>query len=232
MGKRYEENHYVYLLQSRVSNMNYIGVRTCKGKIGEDHYKGSSKYMSKEDKDNCNKIILKRFKTRKEAVAYEVELHELFDVARNPQFWNRAKQTNTKFDTSGRVLTDEKERAKRSKAQKERYKKHGHPNAGRKLSLEHRTKIGEGGKGRKHSADTKEKMRAKAMGVRNAAFVPWWYSFEDGVRIEVFDKTVAEMAIEWKVPLHVLKDRFRTRYEGQRKQAGKLKGLMVGRIAA
>lgn len=91
-------NHYVYLLSSRDETKYYIGVRSCKCLISEDSYMGSSKYVKV---DNCNKIILARFNSREEAVAYEIKLHKQFDVAKNPLFWNRSKQTSTGYDRAG-----------------------------------------------------------------------------------------------------------------------------------
>lgn len=93
-----KDNHYVYLLQHKYKELYYIGCRSCKGTIGNDDYMGSSSVMTNEDKRNSNKIILARFKTRKEALSYEIELHNKFDVAVNPLFWNKAKQTSTGFD--------------------------------------------------------------------------------------------------------------------------------------
>lgn len=69
-------NHYVYLLESKITTKYYIGVRSCKCKVWDDTYVGSSKVMNKEDKLLCNKIVLKRFNSRKEAVAYEIKLHD------------------------------------------------------------------------------------------------------------------------------------------------------------
>lgn len=99
-------NHYVYLIEKRNALPNqqkyYIGVRSCEGLIGDDDYMGSSKYLTediiKEGENNFNKIILKRFETREEAYAHEIQLHKEFDVANNPLFFNRAKQTVIGFD--------------------------------------------------------------------------------------------------------------------------------------
>ena len=115
-------NHYVYLLSSRLEEKCYIGVRSCRCPISEDTYMGSSTCMTKEDKQNCNKIILARFNSRQEAVAYEIELHTLLDVVINPLFWNKAKQTSTGFDTTGRSMSLE-EKTRRGEIQKERFKK-------------------------------------------------------------------------------------------------------------
>jgi len=132
-----KENHYVYLLSSKIEERHYIGVRSCLGNIGDDSYIGSSSCMTDFDKSNCNKIIIKRFNTRKEAVEHEVLLHKEFDVSNNKLFWNKAKQTNTGFDTTGRKMSIE-EREKRGVIQKRRFATGAHPTRGRKLSKEHR----------------------------------------------------------------------------------------------
>jgi len=98
-------NHYVYLIEKKnalpYKEKYYIGVRSCEGKISEDEYMGSSKYLTedirKEGRNNFNKIILKKFNSRKEAMEYEIELHKKFDVSGNTLFFNKVKQTTTGF---------------------------------------------------------------------------------------------------------------------------------------
>jgi hypothetical protein len=102
--------------------------------------------MTKEDKDVCNKIILKRFTNRKDAVAYEIEMHNRFDVAVNHQFWNRAKQTATGFDRSGVMISEE--------LLNKSYR-------GRKLSAEHKEKISAAGKGRVFTDEHKKTYRCQ-----------------------------------------------------------------------
>lgn len=109
-------NHYVYLIT--VSNPTdsrrfYIGVRSCNCLPEEDsRYFGSCKSFSAWQKENgvtgLSKQVLSIFDTRKEAVAYEVFLHNILDVAVSPIFFNRAKQTNERFDTSGAKIHSEK----------------------------------------------------------------------------------------------------------------------------
>jgi ribosomal protein S27AE len=98
-------NHYVYLIEKKNalpdSAKYYIGVRSCEGLIADDDYMGSSKYLTedigKQGKNNFNKIILKRFQTREEAVQYEIDMHNEFEVASNTLFFNKAKQTVVSF---------------------------------------------------------------------------------------------------------------------------------------
>ena len=228
MNSKVHVNHYVYLLQSRVSDKCYIGVRSCKGLIGEDTYMGSSSVMTDEDKSNCNKIILKRCTTREEAVAYEIELHSTLNVVESTLFWNQAKQTSTGFDTAGRQMSKEEKR-RRGEIQRVRFKTQPHPCRGIKLSEEHKQKIGLSGLGKSHTGTTKSLMSVKASGISNPAFVPWWYELH-GVRTEVYDSTPAEVAHRLGVPTGCIKDRFRKCYAGKPKQTEPLQSLLVGRI--
>ena len=89
--------HYTYRLEC--SGQSYIGVRSCGGSPKDDtDYLGSSNYTPEGDVTKC---ILAVFPTREDAVSHEVSLHEFYDVAVNPSFWNRAKQTSTGFDRAG-----------------------------------------------------------------------------------------------------------------------------------
>lgn len=222
--------HYVYLLASRKEEKYYIGVRTCKGSIDKDTYMGSSTCMTKEDKAACNKLILARFDTRAEAVQYEIDLHIRFNVVENPMFWNKAKQTSTGFDTSGRSM-DEKERAIRSEAQKKRFSTILHPSKGRKLTEEHKEKISKSGTGLKRSSVTRAKIQKahKERSAKHWKFEAWWYEV-DGVKTEVFDKTIRQFAEEMEVNFDIVKDRFRSKFIGKELTRGPLKGYKFGRI--
>ena len=97
--------HYVYLLQHTTDKRKYIGVRSCKVPIKDDTYMSSSKWATKEYLSNCTKTVIKVFNTRKEAVEHEIFLHNKYDVAVNPDYFNQAKQTATKFDQSGNIYS-------------------------------------------------------------------------------------------------------------------------------
>jgi len=112
------ETHYVY----KITNLNpiddeqyYIGVHTTKIKTLEtDGYMGTSKYLTEamniQGSHNFVKQILSTWNTRKEALQEEIRLHEQYDVAINITFYNRSKQTSTKFDTTGTKITHSLER--------------------------------------------------------------------------------------------------------------------------
>ena len=81
-------NHYTYMLVDPISEMKYVGVRSCKTDIEDDPYKGSSSTMSREEKNRYVKLILGRFNTREEANLHEIELHTLLNVVSNKSYWN------------------------------------------------------------------------------------------------------------------------------------------------
>lgn len=111
-------NHYVYLLIHDQTGLMYIGARSCKGSPEEDSYMSSSS-LGKAYCSNCDKLVLATFTTRAEAVSYEIYLHKLFDVGVNPLFFNKSKQTSSKFDTTGTtVVFTESHRRNLSKASK------------------------------------------------------------------------------------------------------------------
>ncbi len=90
-----KEYHYVYYSYEEWG-MGYFGSRTCKCLPEEDvKYFGSFKDKTFRP---TQKIILKSdYATREEAITDEIILHDYYDVANNPHFANKAKQTSTKF---------------------------------------------------------------------------------------------------------------------------------------
>ena len=139
--------HYTYLLLHKTTSKRYIGVRTSEVPPLQDFsYWGSSKYIPSDVKSTHIKIILKEFKTREEAVNHEILLHELNNVAASEDFYNKAKQTSTKFDTSGTTL---------SETHKEKCRK---ASTGKFHTQETKDKLSALLKGRKFSQETKERM--------------------------------------------------------------------------
>ena len=98
------KNHYVYK-SFEEEGREYIGIRSCDCLPEED-----TKYFgSFYDKTffPTEKTILFVCETRQEASEIEIELHDFFDVAVNPQFANMAKATSTGFDRTGVPKTKE-----------------------------------------------------------------------------------------------------------------------------
>lgn len=191
-------NHYTYEIKHKISNKRYIGVRSCTCAPAEDDYWGSSKYIPKDVKDTHIKTMLKEFSTREDAVSHEILLHNKYNVAVNPEFYNRAKQTATGFDTQGTTLTEE-HKQKCSVALKGRYVS----DSTRKLIAERmsnrvvsdatkekssvtwKAKVANGyvnpRTGVTLSEDTKQKIsnsnKGKSIGTKNSRFKPWFISY-------------------------------------------------------
>ena len=101
-------SHYTYRISVNNPTDNriyYIGARSCKKHPTQDNYFGSCREFTAWQKENgksgLTKEILAIWGNRKLAIEHEINLHEHFNVAQNPQFWNKAKQKTTGFDTSG-----------------------------------------------------------------------------------------------------------------------------------
>lgn len=143
--------HYTYII-TYTDDKQYIGVRTSKCLPELDtKYIGSSKHTPNELFKS--KKILNIFNTRKEAVADEIRLHNLYSVSTSENFYNKAKQTSVGFDTSGTKLTDEhKEYLSR------KFKN-------RIISNEHKQRISESLTGRKR---TDEEIKNIKLGINKA----------------------------------------------------------------
>ena len=87
------ENHYVYYSYEEFGR-GYIGCRTCDCLPEDDDYLGS---YHDETFSPTNKIVLETFSTREEALQAEINLHEFYQVDKNPHFANKARQKTTGF---------------------------------------------------------------------------------------------------------------------------------------
>lgn len=208
--------HYVYLLKSKNDGRLYIGDRTApNGNPYEDiEYKSSSKCVSIEYLQNCKKRILKTFPTRKEAKAYEIYLHNKYDVANNIKFFNEAKQTSTGFCTYGKTYTftqEHKNNIGKTKLgntnmlgkthTKETKEKIAAFKRGIPRTEEVKKKVSQSNKalykngyvnpmtGNKHSCNTKSKIAKKRM-------KPWFIQKPNGEIEKFYDITTHEKAIK------------------------------------
>ena len=163
--------YYTYLLTNIHNGMQYIGKRQCSCLPNEDTaYMGSSKYVPKEE---CTKQILQVFTSHKEAVLDEIRLHDLYDVGVNPNFYNRAKQTSIKFDTTGfRFNLTPEQRKKISESSKGTPKtltdEQRATNKAR-LATYHTPEI-------KAKAAASLKRNGSNKGIKNSQFTPWYIS--------------------------------------------------------
>jgi len=95
-----ENKHYYGYKSSKIHPSKVIGV-TYFSSLTKDEGKAFRKDQ-KENPQNYKYKIVQIFNTHKEALAREIRLHTKFDVGVNPNFYNKAKQTSTGFDTTGK----------------------------------------------------------------------------------------------------------------------------------
>jgi len=159
--------HYVYRVTSLKEGKHYYGSRTStvdpKYDLGLEYFTSSKDTKFRQDliantKDYKLKIV-SVFSTRVEAGMLEAKLHERFNVAANPKFYNKAKATKTGFSTEGTTHSDQA-RLKMSEAKK------GVPRVrGWNLSDTTKSKMSEAkrgkpahNKGKTHSEEAKKKV--------------------------------------------------------------------------
>jgi hypothetical protein len=165
-------HHYTYYSYEEWG-IGYFGSRSCECLPEEDlHYFGS---FSNKNFTPTQKIILKcDYETRAEAIEDEVTLHNFYDVAANPHFANRSKQTTSKFTTSGMKMTEEQrkrmgDRLRGRKLSSEVIKKVADANRGKKRSEEQRKRMSEAQKNKVYtpSKETRKKMGESRKGSKN-----------------------------------------------------------------
>ncbi len=165
--------HYTYLIQHKTENKRYIGVRSSVNDPKLDtNYWGSSKYLPIGVKETHVKIILQVFNTREEAVAHEIYLHKTNNVSTDNSYYNRAKQTSTKFDTTGTtyMCSEEKKLAI------------SNGNKGKKRSKELAKIMGDRLKNNRPTEEAKLKgiqkriENGKTKGIKSVKFKPWFIS--------------------------------------------------------
>lgn len=111
----YKKYHYTYWITNTKHQKHYIDVRSSKNNPSKDlglKYFSSSldEDFMEDQKDNPQDyeyLVIGVFTSRKIASLNEVELHNTYDVAINPRFYNRSKSTSTGFDRSGTIVTEE-----------------------------------------------------------------------------------------------------------------------------
>ena len=114
------KHHYTYRITNIKLNKHYYGVRSSKVKpkldLGFKYFSSSTDtdFMldQQNNKNNYKYKIVKTFETRACALLHEIKLHHKFNVAKNDSFYNKCKQTSTKFNTEGIKHTVEQNNAK------------------------------------------------------------------------------------------------------------------------
>ena len=218
-------NHYTYLIQHITEDKRYIGVRSCTCKpIDDIDYWGSSRHLPKDIKTNHRKIILKQHATRELAVAHEIELHALNNVAANPAYYNKACQTSTGFDTTGTTISDEL-KDKYRKALTGRAKPEGF---GAKIS---KALTGKSKSPEHIKALTEARAKNQSLtGIKNGKFKPWYISTPLVTHL-FYDITMHDKALQDGLKLkHYVSLAHQSRKSGLPIQKGKFKGYLVAHI--
>lgn len=152
----------------------YIGYRKCPEKCTPetDSYMGS--FTDKTFKPT-HKVILGIYTNKERAIADETFLHKAYDVAKNPHFANKARQTSTKFccdsEESRKKISKKLTGKKRGPLSLETKNKLSEIHRGKKLSASHRTKIAEANRKRKYypvSEEVKKRISEKVRGKKNS----------------------------------------------------------------
>jgi len=194
--------HYTYIIKDKKSKMKYIGVRSSKCKPLEDtSYWGSSKYLPKDIQSTHKKRILRIFSSREAAVAHEIELHNKYNVVSSKEFYNKAKQTSTGFDTQGTTLPPfSKEHRKKLSDSIKKYTStldYVNPRKGIKLSKETKQKLSE---------SLKNSRNKKSSSEASPRFKPWFIEDVKTKNLEVFyDLTKQEYASRFNISIATLK---------------------------
>jgi len=146
--------HYTYMLNidsGEDPRKKYIGVRSSVKRPEDDSYLCSSKhvinFLKENGEDKASKMVLAVWDSREEAVEHEMFLHDVFDVVKNPEFWNKSKQKSKGFDTTGLMAWNHGKKLEgvsknkgvpKSEAQKEKQRQ---ALLGRKMSEESKRKM-------------------------------------------------------------------------------------------
>lgn len=170
--------HYVYEI-TYTDNKKYIGVRSCQTLPKDDTaYVGSSKYTP--NSQIKHKTILRVFRSRVKAIAYECFLHKKFNVAMSDDYYNKAIQTSTGFSTEGLTLENcswLKERSEKAKLCKGSNRTEAQKAGTLKMSITN-TGVKNPAKGKK--------------GVTSNRFKPWYLKDPNGVIVEYTDITISD----------------------------------------
>ena len=110
--------YYVYRISNLIEHKHYYGFRSTKflpkNDLGIRYFSSSrDKEFIKDQKQNPQNYrykIVKLFQNYKDALNFEILLHEKFNVSTNESFYNRAKQTATGFSTAGSTISEEHKR--------------------------------------------------------------------------------------------------------------------------
>jgi len=112
--------NYVYRITHIKDKLHYYGVRTSTQQPKEDlgivYFSSSTNkdfiQDQKENPQNYKYKVVRVFDSREKAIQLEIRLHDKFDVGINESFYNKVKQTSTRFDRTGIIESDKTRKLK------------------------------------------------------------------------------------------------------------------------
>ena len=166
--------HYVYRITNILVKKHYYGKRT--SKIPPEADLGIKYFSSSLDKSfiadqkanpqNYKYKIVGTFLTAEKALEKEIRLHNKFNVGSSPHFYNKAKQTSTGFDRTGLITVKDSTGNTYSVPVDDPRYLSGELTGitkGAKLTKERVQQIINKLLGRKHSEETKAKIKAGSL---------------------------------------------------------------------
>ena len=207
------KNHYTYKITNTLTKEFYVGVRSCKCKIEDDKYMGSSsvwtKIYIKEHKEVLKKEIIAIFPTRKEANRGEVDL--LKSSENDPLCIN--KYFDYTPDVTGTKQTPEWIEKRKRFGEKNGMLAISEKLKGREISEETRRKIGDFHKGKIYGEETRAKIskaRSKLRHIENIITGESWdISITDFIKLHPEENLNANTMRKAAQEHHIYKKTYR-----------------------
>jgi hypothetical protein len=190
---------------------------------------------------SLSKEILAVFNTRTEAVAHEVQLHDKFCVATNPEFFNRAKQKTTGFDTTGCFGPRNGTRHTDDAKQKNRIAHLGRPawNKGVKMPKEFGEAVSKRQKGcvgvnagKTFNTAWRANLSASRTGSKSNTFSPWCLVDPSGNEQKFTDVTMRDHSLSLGLKWDAIRGLLRCTQKHGVVKRGAFKGYKVFKITS
>ncbi len=199
--KLMDRRHFVYRIENKLTQKSYVGKRSSKiFDVGVNYFTSSSDKNFKNDfmsnTDNYYIHKLGEFDTSKEALEVEIMFHNMYNVAKSEDFYNKAKQTSTGWDTTGVPKPAGHQVGEKNSM----YGKPGvwayrtdHPMLGKHLSDKTKKKISQATKGLKKSEETKQKMSDNHADVSGENNPMWGKTHSDESKLKISDALIGRV---------------------------------------